>query len=807
MGCAGVDVRDGGLKELDGQSLQNMDLDLKNSLILYLSPKIPKYIKIGIYVDTIYHKKKGLGKIIKYTKTKFFIQNESKKSFNSESILRQFLEKFPQFIKNDDISKNKNSVFSPNYILNNNYISLFKSLNINTNNKNNFAICFIDDKENDLNLISKLNALKDNFENNFFIYKIKNKLDVYSQNEQYTLFFRENKINFWVENDCYNNNNFNSLLKFNNLENNINNNLNNAVPILNNESIKNYLNTHSKKEDEYIIKNKFIEYYDKDGNRITFNDFPTFIIMPNPNQFFNEQIIFIASKQKVNIINYIINEIKKINSNVNIQKIEVFKERITSFILRNFFVSKKKYSLFFSSLENNILYDLIKEINEKINPNLKKINSNCSIENIIIMPEINTKFNLYEENKMVYIIINYSTCIKFVTNNLKEKYENIYGKEKIRIICIYREDSDELDLSDINNNDYLIFLDEKSILNENKIFNFYIYSFNPINYFSHILIIVNQEGNIQYTNYFKNRASIFYNYLNEQKLNIKQNLGLIDINNFKNVKNFFAKKIKSLLDNVQVDINENIIEFDDVNIFENYYRNGILYQPYLSLKYNKIINIMKKNEKNYRNYSLNYINFKNFMEIPFDEKEHKPLNEISHIYYEKDKYFSNKKEIRCKECFIKLTNKKKFIFYFCPISKDVICPDCYIKNENYEVNYPFNLLYINCKNKLILDSLPKDNILLFRDRIKYENHPEIMDELCDLCSEELCKNNDKGYGFSVLINIIRKNNFLICNNCFDLLNDEKRSWNYDYRYSFMNDLILNNFIDLDNLIFKQVKLN
>ena len=82
-----------------------------------------------------------------------------------------------------------------------------------------------------------------------------------------------------------------------------------------------------------------------------------------------------------------------------------------------------------------------------------------------------------------------------------------------------------------------------------------------------------------------------------------------------------------------------------------------------------------------------------------------------------------------------------------------------------------------------------------------------MDELCDLCSEELCKNNDKGYGFSVLINIIRKNNFLICNNCFDLLNDEKRSWKYDYRYSFMNDLILNNFIDLDNLVFKQVKLN
>ena len=205
MGCAGIDVTDGGLRELDGKNIQNLDLDLKNTLILYLSPKIPKYIKIGIYVDTIYHKKRGLEKIIKYTKTKFFIQNNSKKSFNSEPILKRFLEKFPQFIKNDDISKNNNNVFSPNNILNDNYTILFKSLNIQINNKNNFAICFINDKENDSNLISKLNSLKDNFENNFYIYKIKNSSDIYSQNEQYTFFFRENKINFWVENDCYNN--------------------------------------------------------------------------------------------------------------------------------------------------------------------------------------------------------------------------------------------------------------------------------------------------------------------------------------------------------------------------------------------------------------------------------------------------------------------------------------------------------------------------------------------------------------------------------------------------------------------------
>jgi hypothetical protein len=74
-----------------------------------------------------------------------------------------------------------------------------------------------------------------------------------------------------------------------------------------------------------------------------------------------------------------------------------------------------------------------------------------------------------------------------------------------------------------------------------------------------------------------------------------------------------------------------------------------------------------------------------------------------------------------------------------------------------------------------------------------------------MCSKQL--SNYESKSFNVLVNIIRKNNFLICNNCFELLKDEKRSWNYDYKYNFMNELILNNFIDLDNLIFKKVNFN
>jgi hypothetical protein len=104
---------------------------------------------------------------------------------------------------------------------------------------------------------------------------------------------------------------------------------------------------HSKAEDEYIIRNKYYEYYDKEGNIIIYNEFPTFIITPFPNEHFNEQIIFIPSKQKININNYIINEIKKINSNINLSEIEVFKERIASFFIRNYFISKKNIPYFF----------------------------------------------------------------------------------------------------------------------------------------------------------------------------------------------------------------------------------------------------------------------------------------------------------------------------------------------------------------------------------------------------------------------------------------------------------------------------
>ena len=792
MGCTGMDVKESsGLKELPTEAVKQMNLDLKQSLILYLSPKLPKNVKIGMYVDTILHKKKGSEKIIKYTKKKFFIKNDSKKAFNSNLELEQFLEKCPQFIKYNDMTKNSNNNFSINNLLKDNFDDLFKSLNIQATTKAPFAICFIKDKETNKIMLDKVNLIKEIHESNYYIYNIKDKKDKYAQYEQYTLFFKDKKINFWIDNDCCDNSFFNDLLNYNKQQNNT------STSILNSDSINNYINNNSKTDDEYIIKNKYYEYYDTGGNIDSFNEFPTFMISPLIIEDFDEKLFYITS-EKIDINNYIIKEMKKLK--IEVKTIEVFKERINSIFLRHYFISKKKYSLFLPPTETNKFFNLIKSIKEKINPCLKSINKNYEIENIVVLPEINKKFQYFEDNKLVNIILNYSTCIKFIKNHLKEKYEDIFGRDTVQIICIYKSDEK---IRDEDSKLNILYINEKKLMKDSNNFDFYIHSFNPINYFSHILLLTDIEGAIQYANFFKNRASIFIEYLKEEQLLIENNIPLISSDDFKKVKKFYSEKIKTLLDIIPINTNENIIEFDDDKLFENYYKKKIFYQPYLSLKYNKVINIGENDEKYYRNYSLNFINFADDIEIPFDENEHKPLNEISHIYNERDETILIQKELRCKYCKEKINNTK--FFYLCPIAKDVICGKCYDESSQ-EASYPFNLLYINCKNKNNYEHLPKDNISLFRDKVNYDNHPEILDELCDICSNQLCNDDNYGYCFYVLINIIRKNNFFVCHNCFKLLNDETRSWTFNNKNNYIYELLLNNFVDLNNLIFKKVKL-
>ena len=207
---------------------------------------------------------------------------------------------------------------------------------------------------------------------------------------------------------------------------------------------------------------------------------------------------------------------------------------------------------------------------------------------------------------------------------------------------------------------------------------------------------------------------------------------------------------------------------------------------------------------------MNFTNIKNKYELNLDKNEHKCLNEISYIYNENETYIKFAKDLRCKNCHYKILKnegleKNKYIFYLCPISKNVICNNCYQNEQKYELSYPYNLLYIKCKEKFIFNHIPKDNVLLFKERINQLNHPEIFDEKCDMCNNDLCIKNNKRKNFYIFAQIIKKNYFLICDTCFQILNSDDKDWMFNDEFEYINNFIINYFIDLDNVIFKIVK--
>ena len=807
MGCGGNMSMEIKINDINGYSLQELGINLKESLVLFFSKKNLLSINIGIFSDTIYKKKKGNEKIIKYKNEKFFLKNNKKKVLNG-NLLKKYFEIYPRYIHYSSVGNDDK--FSPNFLLNNNFEKIFKTLKIKIekNTENKFAICFINKKSENNDNLERLNKIKKKFENFFFIYENNNFDDeVYIPYEKYIIFFKGNNVDFWIENSLVNDDNFDLFLNYQ--ENSIN---------TNNEIIENYLKENQGKEKEYTIKNQYYEIFDINGTLKSSKNFPL-IIVSHTRENQNDNLINIYKEIKPKFLEYIQSQINSNLSkdNLNISKIEIFKERITSLILKNYFISKKKYSLYFPQMEANALFPLIKFIEDKINKNNENTYNNQLIENIIIMPEINTKFNFFQEDKLVYIIMNDSSCFNFAKTLLKKKYKDIYGNISIKFICIYKNiDSEDstanIKLQLLKHSDEILCLSEDNLINKdnNNLFEFYMHSFNDINYFSHILLITNSEGIITYINYFNNRAQIFQNLLKEKGTTIKQGLDLIDAENFKSIKNLYSEKAKLLLNHIENLYNENIIKFNDESIFENFYTKKIFHQPYLSLKYNKVISLNPvSNQKYYKNYTFNYMNIGNTLELNFDIREHQCLNEISNIYQEKDSYIEFKKDLRCKTCYDKIKNiegltKNKYIFYICPISKDIICKKCYLKNK-YEENYPYNVLYVKCKEQFTFNYLPKDNISLFKERINYVNHLELIDEKCDICNNNLCISENIKDTFYILVRIIKKNYFLICKNCFELLISDDKDWIFDDKYDYINDFIINYFIDLDNLIFKVVK--
>jgi hypothetical protein len=84
--------------------------------------------------------------------------------------------------------------------------------------------------------------------------------------------------------------------------------------------------------------------------------------------------------------------------------------------------------------------------------------------------------------------------------------------------------------------------------------------------------------------------------------------------------------------------------------------------------------------------------------------------------------------------------------------------------------------------------------------------PEVLDNNCDMCE---CKMNlNKEEYFYILLNVINKNTpYLVCQKCFNLIINDRRDWNLTFKYKYLNKFLYYNFIDLDNLLFRKVKIN
>ena len=812
MGCSVPSFAEpGNVITIYNNSFKCFDNNIYNDINSYLSNKSINNINIGIYSSTIYEKRKNWKNVVKTEQKKIFFKQINPKIPINPTIINQIMADFfityPQYIKYDDLINENSYYFTPSDLFNKSFNTLFKKLNIDSRTlKLSFAICFINNSNYQNNENSKFNQIKQKFPKNFYMYEINNIYDEYSSYDQYTLFFKEESIHYWLSNDSYSLNNFNKLMNYNLKENSI---TNEQYSKLRKNSISNFLENHANIKDDYFLSDQKYQIFDKVGNILINVEFP--ICISTKINLMDENIFLVNEpKNKINLNNLVLMEINQVSKNIKINYTEIFKEREISLLTKNFFISKKRYTIFINPVDKIILFELISKIKTRINKKIRSVNKNYFIENLVVLPNINTKFNLYNNGKKVYVILNYSKCFEYVYQFIKNKYQEIFGNNLMKFICIYSIE-DEIKNKEILLKDTdLQLINNYSLSTEDNITYFYIYSFIKTNYFSHILILVNEQGMITYTTFFKNRASIPYNYLFKENTNLNEDFPLIKKDEFKNVKNFFESKYNFFIDNDS----ENFIN-DYNTIFNDNYKKNIFYQPYLSLKYNKIL---KDNSKKYKNYSINFINYENEAKnISYNENEHQCLNEICHVFYGIETYISLDENLRCGICCKKIggynnlndpnnINNKVLKFYYCLVLKQIFCEDCYHEKENSRDPHPFNFSFISCKNKEIITHIPKQICSLFRDKEDSKNHKELKDENCDICSSELFNNQIRNKNFYVLINKMGKNPFLICGECFRLLNDEKRSFYLTKKYEYLKEFVENNYIDLDNLIFKKIEI-
>ena len=789
MGCSSANI----LNETQNEKFskwKNIEFHIKDQLTENLKTNEIDSISIGSYQQKIYYKRKKWGNnFIKPTIRKIFIyRNKNKKSSSNENKFNQFLidffNKYFHYNKynNTIINKETNKYFSPNKILNENFTEIIINLNVKKIAQNKlFCIYFY--------LDSIYSEKFTNYKNdNFYKYKITDEKDKYYVYNGYTIFFNsDNTILYWLLNESLDEEILNKLLN----EEKKKFGLSDSKKI-----IKEFINENL--EFDYKIYFQFYCIYDNKTSIISKKCVFPLIIKTNSDKKNKNNVYYGKLEEKINLIEIIKNNLKSLDENLNIKNIETFKEKKFSISNFYYFSYQKKFTIY---LDQPINYDLINKIinniKNYINLQLQLINKKYFIEHIVILPKENSQFLLSnKKEECAYVIIRYNKFIEYICQNFQYIYLPIYNN--IKIICLYNNNNN-VDKNIISNNSKNITFIEDDKINNMLL---YFYNFNDANYFSHILLITDKNNNIQFSEFFRNSACSYLEYLTIEKFNIKKPLEFLNKKDLIKVKNDFIVKCSNNF-NIKFIFQNNK---KPANIFNECYDKNIFYQPYYSLKYNKV------GENKYKNYVINLIDF----EEPefYDEN---PLNEISKYYPLNDEYFELTGYIRCKICnkllYGKVTNSgiiydnTFFIFYLCSMNKFTYCNDCYEKNENnFFSEYIYNLIYVRCKDYRIFSKISQNNINVFNKKDDTLTFPEVLDNNCDMCE---CKMNlNKEEYFYILLNVINKNTpYFVCQKCFNLIINDRRDWNLTFKYKYLNKFLYYNFIDLDNLLFRKVKIN
>lgn len=792
MGCSGY-------KAIDTKLFQEVEpdmkvklwkfakIDIKNSITELMMKRKINSMEIGIYEKISYHKNNKRNDVFKNSIRKVFINKKDEKEKNIQimvNTINKYFEINHQYEKYND--SDNDEYFSVTNVINNNYSDIVNYLSSSQtiSKQKGIILIFIDDLPNDT-----LTSIHNKYPNNVFLITLTSidkslsvKYKTYIGNS--FVLSPSNELLFWYDNTMLSEDMISSLLSFAEKKNS-----------LNQKITKEYIKELLKKSDiSYNITYQCYTLYNSSQLQSKCVVFPLVVSSSNQSISVNKDIALIASPiQKINIEEYIITSIKSKLSQKDIDiNIETFKEKRLSLILKRISTYKKQFIIKISSpISYKDIHNVISYIQNELNPKLKVIDMNYEIRHFVILPKESSSIEEINTDKKFkhYVIVRDSKCIQYVLSSVIEKYKEAYDND-IGIIIYSSSKSDNIQTEEIIS--YLD-IDNK---NNDTLCNCFFYNFSPETYNSHIILSLNDNQQITESDFIKNSAV----------MSIKSKPPLITKGDFSSIKKTFTSEADSIISSIQSLSSNNKISND--KIFSTLgAQDRIYYQPFLSLKYNKV-------SASYKNYTVNYVNFTDnnntIDDSSFISKFNK-INPLCKIFSVNDSYYHiDNTYIKCRNCnkklYGKISNERGIIltdqysFYICPITKNIFCVDC---EPNIRNDYPFNLIYIQCSDRNIMMNISMNNIDYFKNVSDSKDYPEVVDNTCDICHAHLI--NQRPSMFYLFCNVINRNiPCLMCENCFGIIKDRKQRWRLTKRFEYIERFIIKNYIDLDNIIIKRI---